>query len=88
MIYIKHLRDNGGGKRDNLHYLTKFQDLKKNNGEIVGEFNKRCTKLYNKFPNDINPSQLVAKFTYAWDYELLCYDAEREKICNPRKHAR
>eukprot|EP01018_Ginkgo_biloba_P015769 Gb_38181 [translate_table: standard] len=54
-----------GEKKDHQYYLSEFGSLKKKNGEIVDDLNKRFNKMYNKIPADIRPSQAIAKVTYA-----------------------
>ena len=52
-----------------MYYLTEFVALNKKNIESASEFNKRFNNIYNKFPNDIHPSQATAKVTYPGAYE-------------------
>ena len=49
--------------------MTKFGALRKRNSELVLEFTHWFNKLYNKIPFEVKPSQLVAKVTFAGDFE-------------------
>jgi hypothetical protein len=58
-----------GERRDHLYYLKKFGALRKKNSESILEFIQRFNKLYDKIPTKFKPSQLVAKVTFARDFE-------------------
>ena len=64
-----------GDKKDFMYYMTKFGSLKKMEGESVSDFSKRFNKMYNKIPDEINPSEASAKMSYASvfgpDFSLL-----------------
>ena len=44
-----------GVKKDSLYFLIKFEELKRNFGEIVSYFIKRFNKLYHKMPSNYKP---------------------------------
>jgi hypothetical protein len=54
-----------GDKKDDLYYMTKFNNLRRKNGEFVFEFSHRFNWMYQKIPNDIRPVERLAKVTYA-----------------------
>jgi hypothetical protein len=68
-----------GDRRYLLHYITKFGNLKKENGESVSDFSKRFNRMYSKIPAEIKPSNTSAKITYAnsFDSKLCLFFRER-----------
>jgi len=39
-----------GEKRDDLYYITEFNNLKRKNGESLSDFSQRFNKMYQKIP--------------------------------------
>ena len=60
-IFLKHW----GERRDHLYYITKFSNLRRENGEFVSNFTKRFKKMFSKIPAEIKPTDTSAKITYA-----------------------
>ena len=54
-----------GDKKDLLYYHTKFGNLKRENGEILSNFNKRFNRMYYKIPAKAKPTTTSTKLTYA-----------------------
>lgn len=59
--FLKHW----GDKKDLLYYHTDFGNLKRENGELLSDFNKRFNHMYNKIPDEEKPTTTSAKLTYA-----------------------
>ena len=59
--FLKHW----GDKKDFLYYVTEFGNLKRKNGESVSDFSKRFNKMYSRIPDEVKPSETLAKITYA-----------------------
>ncbi len=59
--FLKHW----GDKKDLLYYHTEFGNLKRENGELLSDFNKRFNHMYNKIPAEVKPTTTSAKLTYA-----------------------
>jgi len=59
--FLKHW----GDKKDLLYYHTAFGNLKRENGELLCNFNKRFNYMYNKLPTKVKPTTTSAKLTYA-----------------------
>lgn len=74
-IFLKHW----GGRRYILYYITKFGNLKKENGESISDFTKRFNRTYSKIPVEIKPTDTYAKITYAnsFDFEFCLFLRER-----------
>ena len=74
-IFLKHW----GERRDHLYYITKFTNLKRENGESVSNFTKRFNKMFSKIPAEIKPTDTSAKITYAnaFDSEFCLILRER-----------
>lgn len=52
---------------------TTFSSIKKKNDESVLGFNKRLNTFYKRIPQDIIPSQVVTKGTYATIHDTIFY---------------
>ena len=74
-IFLKHW----GERRDHLYYITKFRNLKRENGESVSNFTKIFNKMFSKIPAEINPTDTSAKITYAnaFDFDSFLLVIER-----------
>jgi len=59
-----------GEKKDDLYYITEFNNMKRNNGESVSDFSQRFNKMYQKIPADIKPIERLAKITYANSFDV------------------
>ena len=46
-------------------YHTEFGNLKRENGELLTDFNKRFNHMYNKIQDEVKPTTTSAKLTYA-----------------------
>ena len=68
-----------GNKKDLLYYHTEFGNLKRENGELFFDFNKRFNRMYSKIPVEVKPTTTSAKLTYAsaFDYEFCLLLRER-----------
>lgn len=66
-------------KKDALYFLTEFEELKRNFGELVYDFIKRFNKLYHKMPLDCKPPIVVAKsrFSKVFEYDFAVMLRER-----------
>lgn len=63
-----------GEKKDDLYYVTEFNNLKRKNGESVSDFSQRFNKMYQKIPVDIKPTESLAKITYADSFDAdFCF---------------
>jgi hypothetical protein len=73
------LRHWGRGGEDFLYYITEFGSLKRKEGESVSEFSKIFNKMYNKIPDEIQPTETSTKITYvsAFDPDLCLLLRER-----------
>jgi hypothetical protein len=60
-----------GIKNDNIYYLIEFNNLKRDNGEIMLEFMSRLCKLYHHIPKIVKPSDLAAILAY-----FIAFEAE------------
>lgn len=58
-----------GVKKDALYFLTEFEELKRNFGELVYDFNKRFNKLYHKMPLDCKPLVATTKSRFSKAFE-------------------
>ena len=69
-----------GDRKDYLHYITEFGNIKRKMGESVSDFTKRFTKMYEKIPEVVKPSETSAMITYsgAFDYQFCLLLRERE----------
>ena len=74
-IFLK----NWGDMRDDLYYITEFNNLKRENGESISNFTKRFNNMYNKIPTKINPTGTSAMITYAnaFDFDFCLLLRER-----------
>lgn len=70
---------NWGDKKDFLYYHTKFGNLKRENGELLSDFNKRFNHMYNKMPAEVKPTTTSAKLTYASAFDSDFYLLLRER---------
>ena len=59
--FLKHW----GDKKDLLYYHTEFGNLKRENGELLSDFNKRFNRMYSKIPVGVKPTTTSAKLSYA-----------------------
>ena len=64
-IFLKHW----GERRDHLCYITKFSNLRIENGESVSNFTKRFNKMFSKIPTEIKPTKTPSRITYANAFE-------------------
>jgi hypothetical protein len=64
-----------GYRRHYLYYIIEFGALKRKNGESILDFTKRFNKMYGRIPDEIKPTEVSAKITYAnafdADFSLL-----------------
>ena len=69
-----------GDRKDYLHYITEFGNLRRKNGESISDFSKRFNKLYDRIPEVIKPSETSTQITYsgAFDYQFCLLLRERE----------
>ena len=74
-IFLNHW----GERRDHLYYITKFNNLKRENGESVSNFTKRLNNMYSKIPTEINPTNTSARITYANAFDSNFYLLLRER---------
>jgi hypothetical protein len=58
-----------GDRRDYLYYITTFWDLRRKSGESVSNFIKRFNKMYNKIPDEINPTEALAKIIFGNSFD-------------------
>ena len=68
-----------GVKKDPLYFLTEFEELKRNFGELVVDFIKRFNKLYHKMPIDCKPpvEAVKSRFSKAFDDDFVVMLRER-----------
>jgi len=59
--FLKHW----GDKKDLLYYHTEFGNLKRENGELLSDFNKRFNRMYNKILAEVKPTTTFARLIYA-----------------------
>jgi len=73
--FLKHW----GDKKDLLYYHTDFGNLKRENGELLYDFNKRFNCMYNKILAEVKPTTTSAKLTYAsaFDFDFCLLLRER-----------
>lgn len=71
-----------GVKKDHVYFLTEFEELKRNTGELVVEFIKRFNKLYHKMPVDRKPPVAAAKVRYSKAFEDDFVFMLRERVSN------
>jgi hypothetical protein len=74
--FLKHR----GEKEEFLYYITEFRSLKRKEGEFVSNFSKRFNKTYNKILDEIKPTKIFAKITYASAFDLEFCLLLRERI--------
>ena len=74
-VFLKHW----GERRDHLYYITKFSNLKRENGESVSNFTKRFNNMYSKIPTEIKPTGTSAMITYANAFDSNFYLLLRER---------
>ena len=60
-IFLNHW----GEIRDHLYYIIEFSNLKRENGESVSNFTKIFNKMFSKIYAEIEPTDTLAKITYA-----------------------
>ena len=72
-VFLKHW----GDKKDLLYY----KDLKRENGELLSDCNKRFNCMYNKIPAEVKPTTTSAKLTYASAFDSDFYLLLRERQC-------
>jgi hypothetical protein len=60
-VFLKHW----GERRDLLYYITKFGNLKRENGKSVSDFTKRFNKMFGKIPAEIKPTNTSENITYS-----------------------
>jgi hypothetical protein len=73
--FLKHW----GDRKDLLYYITEFGDLKRKQCESIPDFTKRFNQMYGKIPDEIKPSETLAKITFsnAFDAEFSLLLRER-----------
>jgi len=73
--FLKHW----GDKKDLLYYNTNFGNLKRENGELLSNFNKRFNCMYRKIAVEVKPTTTSAKITYvsAFDSDFCLLLRER-----------
>lgn len=64
--FLKHW----GDKKDLLYYHAEFGNLKRENGELLSDFNKRFNRMYSKTPAKVKPTTNSAKLTYASAFDF------------------
>jgi len=72
--FLKHW----GDKNDLLYYHIGFGNLKRENGELLSNFNKRFNRMYNKIPAEVKPTTTSTKLRYAsaFDFDLCLLSRE------------
>jgi hypothetical protein len=60
-VFLKHW----GERRYILYYISKFGNLRRENGELVLDFTKRFNKMFGKIPAEIKPTDASTKITYS-----------------------
>ena len=68
-----------GEKKDDLYYITEFNNLRRKNGESVSDFSQRFNKMYQKIPPEIKPTERLAKITYANSFDAEFFLLLRER---------
>lgn len=62
-----------GENKDDLYYITEFNNVRRKNGESVSNFSQRFNKMYQKIPPEIKPIERLDKITYAnYFYAEFC----------------
>jgi hypothetical protein len=59
-----------GYKKDLLYYHTEFGNIKRENGKLLSDFNKRFNHMYNNIPAEVKPTNTSTKLTYASAFDL------------------
>jgi hypothetical protein len=54
-----------GDRRDYLYYVTEFGALNRKDGESISYFTKIFSKMYGRIPDEIKPTKMSTKITYA-----------------------
>jgi len=72
---------NLGDKKDLLYYHTEFGNLKRENGELLFDFNKRFNSMYSKIPAEVKPTTTYTKLTYASAFDSDFCLLLRERRC-------
>jgi len=75
--FLKHW----GDKKDLLYYHTEFGNLKRENGELLSDFNKRFNLMYSKIPAKVKTTTTSAKLTYANAFDSDFCLQLRERRC-------
>jgi len=75
--FLKHW----GDKKDLLYYHAEFGNLKRENRELLSDFNKRLNRMYNKIPAEVKPTTASAKLTYASAFDSNFCLLLRERRC-------
>lgn len=73
--FLKHW----GDKKDLLYYHTEFGNLKRENGELLSDFNKRFNHMCSKIPAEVKPTTTSTKLTYASAFDSDFYLLLRER---------
>jgi len=77
---------NWGEKKDLLYYHTELGNLKRENGELLYDFNKRFSRMYSKIPAEVKPTTTSTKLTYASafasDFCLLLKERQCATLAN------
>lgn len=69
-----------GEKKDNLCYITEFNNLKRKPDESFSDFTQRFNRMYQKIPTEIKPAHRLAKVTYANSFDAKFCLLLRERI--------
>jgi hypothetical protein len=69
-----------GDKKDDLYYMTEFNNLQIKNGQSVSKFSKRFNQMYQKIPNDIRRVERLEKVTYDNAFDIDFHLLLRERI--------
>ena len=75
--FLKHW----GDKKDLLYYHTEFGNLKRENGDLLSDFNKRFNHMYIKILDEVKPTTTSAKLTYASAFDSDFCLLLRERRC-------
>lgn len=68
--------------KDHVHFLTEFEELKRNPSEPVAIFIKRFNKLYHKMRVDCKPPIIIAKVRFSKAFEDEFVVMLRERVSN------
>ena len=72
---------NWGEKKDLLYYHTELGNLKRENGELLYDFNKRFSRMYSKIRAEVKPTTTSTKLTYASAFASDFFLLLKERQC-------